>query len=45
MRLAFTWKGLPANRVAAAQRAAALCPIHATLSHGGAAVTVEGQAT
>jgi uncharacterized OsmC-like protein len=44
VRLSFTWKGLPANRVEAAKRAAALCPIHGTLTHG-ATVAVEGQAT
>jgi uncharacterized OsmC-like protein len=42
MRLSFTWKSLPASRLNAAKRAAALCPIHATLSHGGAPVAVEG---
>jgi putative redox protein len=31
--LALTWPSLPANRRAAAQRVAALCPIHATLHH------------
>ena len=44
MRLSFVWKSLPPNRLAAAQRAAALCPIHATMSHGGAKVVVEGRA-
>ena len=43
MKLSFAWKSLPAARLAAAQRAAALCPIHATLSHGGATVVVEGR--
>jgi uncharacterized OsmC-like protein len=42
VKLSFTWKSLPPNRLNAAKRAAALCPIHATLTHGGAAVTVEG---
>ena len=41
--LSFAWKGLPPNRLEAAKRAAALCPIHATLSHGGTPVTVEGK--
>ena len=43
LKLSFTWKSLPPNRLAAAQRAAQLCPVHATLSHGGAAVAVEGR--
>ena len=42
VKLSFTWKSLPPNRLEAAKRAAALCPIHATLSHGQSAVTVEG---
>ena len=42
VRLSFRWKSLPPNRLEAAKRAAALCPIHATLSHGPTAVTVEG---
>jgi uncharacterized OsmC-like protein len=42
VKLAFTWKSLPPNRLEAAKRAAALCPIHATLSHGHTAVSVEG---
>ena len=33
MALEFRWPSLPANRLAAAQRAAQLCTIHATLSH------------
>ena len=41
VKLSFRWKGLPATRLEAAKRAAALCPIHATLTHG-APVTVEG---
>jgi uncharacterized OsmC-like protein len=40
--LSFRWKSLPATRLEAAKRAAALCPIHATLSHGNTAVTVDG---
>ena len=43
VRLSFTWTGLPANRLEAAKRAAALCPIHATLSHGPTPVAVEGK--
>lgn len=31
--LTFTWPSLPANRREAAKRAAALCAIHATLTH------------
>ena len=42
VKLAFTWKSLPPNRLEAAKRAAALCPIHATLSHGQTAVSVDG---
>ena len=33
IRMSFQWPGLPASRLAAAQRAAALCTVHATLSH------------
>lgn len=40
--LSFRWKSLPPSRLEAAKRAAALCPIHATLSHGQTPVTVEG---
>ena len=40
--LSFKWKSLPPNRLEAAKRAAALCPIHATLSHGHTTLTVEG---
>jgi uncharacterized OsmC-like protein len=29
----FAWPSLPANRVAVAQRVAALCPIHGTFEH------------
>ena len=43
VKLSFTWSGLPANRLEAAKRAAALCPIHATLSHGPTPVVVEGK--
>jgi len=43
VRLSFTWKELPPNRLEAAKRAAALCPIHATLSHGPTPVVVEGK--
>ena len=42
VKLSFTWKSLPPNRLEAAKRAAALCPVHATLSHGHTNVTVEG---
>lgn len=31
--LSFEWPSLPANRLRAAQRAAELCTVHATLSH------------
>jgi uncharacterized OsmC-like protein len=43
VKLSFTWSGLPANRLEAAKRAAALCPIHATLSHGPTPLVVEGR--
>ena len=43
VRLSFAWKELPPNRLEAAKRAAALCPIHATLSHGLTPVVVEGK--
>lgn len=43
MRMSFTWKSLPATRLEAAKRAAKLCPVHATLSHG-TEVTIEGKA-
>jgi len=43
VKMTFRWKSLPASRVEAAKRAATLCPVHATLSHG-ATVTVEGSA-
>lgn len=33
LRLTFEWPGLPANRLRAAQRAAELCTVHATLTH------------
>lgn len=33
IELTFDWPELPANRRAAAERVAALCPIHATLHH------------
>lgn len=33
LHLSFDWPELPANRRAAAERVAALCPIHATLHH------------
>ena len=33
LHLTFDWPQLPANRRAAAERVAALCPIHATLHH------------
>jgi uncharacterized OsmC-like protein len=33
LRMTLRWPGLPEQRVAAAQRAAALCPIHATFHH------------
>ena len=33
VKLSFAWKSLPATRLEAAKRAAALCPIHATLHH------------
>jgi uncharacterized OsmC-like protein len=40
--LSFRWKSLPPNRLEAAKRAAALCPIHATLSHAQTTIRVEG---
>jgi uncharacterized OsmC-like protein len=43
MKLAFTWRELPPSRLEAAKRAAALCPIHATLSHGPTPLVVEGK--
>lgn len=33
MKLTFEWPSLPPNRLRAAQRAAELCTVHATLSH------------
>lgn len=42
--LRFTWKSLPASRLEAAKRAAALCPIHATLQQG-ATVSIDGSLT
>lgn len=33
IRLSFEWPSLPANRLRAAQRAAELCTVHATLTH------------
>lgn len=33
MEMRFTWPSLPESRRRAAERAATLCPIHATLSH------------
>ena len=33
IRVVLDWPSLPANRIAAAKRAAELCTIHATLSH------------
>ncbi len=33
MALTIIWPSLPENRLAAAQRAATLCPVHHTLSH------------
>ncbi len=33
MDVSFTWPSLPADRVATAKRVAALCTVHATLSH------------
>ena len=43
VKLSFTWSGLPPTRLEAAKRAAALCPIHATLTHGPTPVVVEGK--
>ena len=43
MRLAFAWSELPPTRLEAAKRAAALCPIHATLTPGQTTVVVEGK--
>lgn len=33
IRVRFDWPSLPANRIAAAKRAAELCTVHATLTH------------
>jgi uncharacterized OsmC-like protein len=33
MKLTFAWQSLPASRLEAAKRAAALCPVHTTLHH------------
>ena len=41
--LSFAWKSLPPTRLEAAKRAATLCPIHATLSHGPTTVAIEGK--
>ena len=43
VQMKFAWKSLPASRLEAAKRAATLCPVHATLTHG-AQVTIEGTA-
>jgi uncharacterized OsmC-like protein len=43
MTLTFKWKSLPASRLEAAKRAAALCPVHTTL-HQPTEVTIEGSA-
>jgi uncharacterized OsmC-like protein len=42
--LRFTWPSLPANRMAAAERVAELCTIHATLLHPPA-ITISGSRT
>jgi uncharacterized OsmC-like protein len=41
--LTFQWKSLPATRLEAAKRAAALCPVHTTLHHA-TEVTIDGSA-
>jgi uncharacterized OsmC-like protein len=41
--LDFTWPSLPASRLAAAQRAATLCTVHATLSHAPT-IAIQGRA-
>ena len=43
VKLSFTWKSLPPNRLEAAKRAAALCPVHTTLHHA-TEVTIDGSA-
>jgi uncharacterized OsmC-like protein len=43
MTLTFQWKSLPATRLEAAKRAAALCPVHTTLHHA-TEVTIDGSA-
>ena len=40
LRMRFDWPSLPPNRVRAAQRAAELCTVHATLMHPPA-ITIE----
>lgn len=42
--LKFSWKSLPESRLEAAKRAAALCPIHATLQQT-AQVSIDGSLT
>lgn len=44
LRMTFAWPELPENRRAAAKRAAALCAVHATLSHPPT-ITIEQAAT
>jgi uncharacterized OsmC-like protein len=43
MTLTFHWKSLPASRLEAAKRAAALCPVHTTM-HQPPEVTIDGSA-
>jgi uncharacterized OsmC-like protein len=43
VRLSFSWPSLPAARLSVAQRAATLCPIHATLEQT-THVVIEGKA-
>jgi putative redox protein len=40
MQVSFAWPGLPADRVEAAKRVAALCTVHKTLEHPPA-ITIE----
>ena len=44
MALTFAWPDLPPQRLEAAKRAALLCPVHATLSHEGPTITIDGTA-
>lgn len=46
MRLTFEWPSLPPKKVEAAKRVAAMCTIHATLTHtANVEITAKGSAT